>query len=753
MTNDSVDGSGAISWLDAFPWIQAAAGSEALLDGSGKPWWDDSIVESGPIRQTGLGQVSNLALERLNRWTVSQIFPGLPPGKALPQILSSTRARNAAARQGYKTTGDLFGLELGDILRWPQIGIGTVDSMLQSLASVATQLPAFLNAPQAPDDETDLIFFAGDLSGSDFSEPIIDKAQLGAPWSDAITDDLRTIATWYVAMGIPDAYLVADGLPPWAPADVIKAKERVCLLGSGDLLDPAEAELNAAALLQDRIATLDARTQFVLAHRFFADQPETLDELGQSLGVTRERVRQIEAKARAVMVGFLDSARLTDVAASVRELVSTVLPLSGLIQLVPALGSLVEAVNQPAWRVLDRLDDQYEIEDGWCAVPTIDGAVAATLTALQEVVNQHGVADLHDLPHLNAHLPDAAGRDALRSWLAYCGCTLDGDYVLTRVQTVADRAAAILSITGSPLASEEIHDRLGVERSMNSLKNALASDDRFKRVDRDSWALAEWGMESYEGVRALIRGELSRAGGRLALDALIERITGRYSVTASSVTAYASALPFEVKNGTVQIAAGNRQIKKSPEATRRLYRRAAEWLYRVHITKEHARGSGSVAPIAIATILDLQHGSTVYLPSQPGQQTVSWVGAQPTFGSIRRLLIAQDIEIDADVFMVLGDDGAFRIERIDTAAGDTLSMALALTGCPASGATDPRVDLALAIGLPEESPVASVIGGYRERGDTDIADLLIQVRTTLEVGNSPERPTHNAAVDEILDLL
>ena len=33
----------------------------------------------------------------------------------------------------------------------------------------------------------------------------------------------------------------------------------------------------------------------------------------------------------------------------------------------------------------------------------------------------------------------------------------------------------------------------------------MSGDDRFERVDRDRWALREWGMEAYAGVRSLIR--------------------------------------------------------------------------------------------------------------------------------------------------------------------------------------------------------------------------------------------------------
>src|SRR5262249_25494092 len=156
----------------------------------------------------------------------------------------------------------------------------------------------------------------------------------------------------------------------------------------------------------------------------------------------------------------------------------------------------------------------------------------------------------------------------------------------------------------------ELLDRFGVDRSARSLKGAMSMDDRFERVDRDRWALAEWGLASYSGVRALVRDEVGRAGGNIAMETLIENTTAKYSVTARSVVAYASAPPFEVKGGIVRLALTDQTSRKTPERTRRMYRRGDAWLYRIRVTKDHLRGSGSVAPIAIASILDMQFGQT-----------------------------------------------------------------------------------------------------------------------------------------------
>lgn len=741
MTDDLVAASRpADCWLDAFPWLDAAAPADLFADDI-TSWWRQPIDPAGsPQRHQRLALLSDLALDRLGRWTIGQIFPGLPSDTVLADLPLTTRARNALGRFEYQVAGDLQDTELSDMLDWPQVGVGTVDSILQSLADAATGSGTpVLRPPQ--------------VGGLRRRVSAADEAQ--TPWKASFVPDLRLLASWYVAVGTPTQPLLGIPLRSGTPSEIVKARQRLEGICAGDVLDQDQAELDAAELLARAIGALDSRAQDILTRRFFADEPETLDQLARTMGVTRERVRQIEAKARANMVESLETVGVLElVGAAARELVGTVLPLASLLELLPALARPVEVVQQPAWRVLDRLDDAYEIEDGWCVAPTMLGAQSATQTRLLELANPHGVVRLADLGGLNPNLSPDVDSQALVAWLRHCGYALDGDFVLTRTRSVGDRAASILSIAGAPMATQDMLDRLGVERAAGSLKNAMTTDERFERVDRDRWALTEWGMASYGGIRALIREEVARAGGRIAMEMLIERITGMYSVTASSVAAYASAPPFEAKGGMIQLALSDQTAHKAPERTRRLYRRANAWLYRIRVTKDHLRGSGSVAPIAIATILGLKFGQTRFLETSLGPQAINWTGNQPAFGTIRRLLIAEDVGIDRELFLVIGDDGTFRTELVQRLVGDPLADAMALVGATSDHARAvPRTALAAAIGLPDDSPTASVIGGYRERGDTDVADLLLTARRALDDTPAPIRPAPSAQIEEILDLL
>lgn len=63
------------------------------------------------------------------------------------------------------------------------------------------------------------------------------------------------------------------------------------------LLSEAVDRERVRSALADALATLTARERHIIEARFFAERPKTLDELGPTFGVSRERIRQIEVRA------------------------------------------------------------------------------------------------------------------------------------------------------------------------------------------------------------------------------------------------------------------------------------------------------------------------------------------------------------------------------------------------------------------------------------------------------------------------
>lgn len=744
MTAD-VHGGLGLRWAEAFPWIAGAAHTTGRADSGAEPWWLELVSATPTDALDGrLEELSDMALVRMTKWSLGELFPLLPQSTRIELLPFANRARNALIRRGLMTTGDLQAMLLMDLLDLPGVGFGTAGSIMRVLARTCIEQPG----SQAYVEQPTLFEMVPEID----TEPPVSLPR-------AFAEDLQALASWYATLGFTDLPLLGATVPAGTPGDVLEARERLLQLRSADALPGAGADLRIAALLDSelrQLAHLD-RSPEILAKRFFADTPQTLEELAGPLELTRERVRQLESKARAQLVRALDGdGSLAGAGAAVRELIGTVLPLGDLLRLVPALGDMVDAVDQPAWRVLDRLDDGYEIEDRWCAAPSINAAKVATQTVLSENGGKHGVVALVDMTLFYDNQRVQAPADATREWFAYCGYVVRDNWIFTRTRSIADWAAGALFVTGSPLSAQEILDRLPVDRSLIVLKNALHGDDRFKRIDRDKWALAEWEGEAYSGIKGQIRQELGRNGGEIAMDLLIERITGQFSVHANSVMAYASNPPFESRGGQVRFATGGRGSKKPLQRTARLYRHDDSLLYRITISTDHLRGSGFPAPVALASELGLQRGTACELRSPLGPQALSWTNMQPAFGSIGSLLLnCGDIGTGQEVFLVIGTDRSFDIRLIDDAETGSLTRAMRLVGFDDTAVDDPLPALARAIDLPEKSPVTSVIGGYRDRGDGDVADLLLASRAQMEStgGAAPADDIDAPDIDDILGLL
>ena len=83
-----------------------------------------------------------------------------------------------------------------------------------------------------------------------------------------------------------------------------------------DAVAPLEAvsEIMQKEELDRVLSTLTHRERKIIELRFglAGEQPRTLEEVGQRFGLTRERIRQIEAKTLAKLTSYRDTARLRD---------------------------------------------------------------------------------------------------------------------------------------------------------------------------------------------------------------------------------------------------------------------------------------------------------------------------------------------------------------------------------------------------------------------------------------------------------
>ncbi len=67
--------------------------------------------------------------------------------------------------------------------------------------------------------------------------------------------------------------------------------------GQEELFARAQGEHAMRKLVQAALKKLDSRERFILRKRFLEESPWTLRQLAEHFGLTRERVRQLQARA------------------------------------------------------------------------------------------------------------------------------------------------------------------------------------------------------------------------------------------------------------------------------------------------------------------------------------------------------------------------------------------------------------------------------------------------------------------------
>lgn len=713
-----------VRWIDLFPWLAATIPAD-------ESDWSGSVIDlkDRVANDQFFSEIAALAIRHLKYWELGDIFPRVLPDWPVERISSNTRVQNVLRQQRCATVGDILDRQVADISDWRNVGTMVVDSIFQGLARHSVEVADLVDVATVE---------VGTAIATD-DDAVFDKSMqeaaarlffLGRPALRQLVADIETIAAWNRTLGLQSGRIIGEDLLEGTPANVREARERIDEITASEIFpDIQDTELDAPSLLSLALSELDERELDVLDSRMFFvpgdenSKAPTLEEVGARWGVTRERVRQVEGKARARMLTAMSRGELGAVALAARSVVGVVSPVEELLRKIPVLAKEVAVVGKPAWFVLDRLDDDYEIEDGWCATPTVAEAKERTKVLLEDLSDDYGLVELDTIDIVTTL--EEHKETKTKEWLEYCGYLVDEKTVLTRSSNQCDLAAAILIKHGRPMSIDDIFAAMARGSSVRSLAQRLAEDPRFVRSDRNSWALKSWGTEEYSNIRELIREIIEQNNGSVDVEQLVKEITSRFDVRPNSVVAYASAPPFELIRRKVRLADNSPKPKKSPHETKNLYRTPAGWSYRIKVSSDHLRGSGSVAPMAVASILNLEYGETRELQSTEGPQHVYWSGISPGFGTIRKFLMKQDVEVGSQAFLCLNDDGTFDFRVAREPVADVLADSMGLIDAPPADSPETALQaLALAVGLPSDAGVDQIWFAYADRGESDLENLV-----------------------------
>lgn len=112
-------------------------------------------------------------------------------------------------------------------------------------------------------------------------------------------DAIELVASKYHTGSEELSRMLSRGVPLDAPQS--EEHKSIELVAPGDnpeeLFATAQARQMDVETVRDALATLTPRLQFVMKERFLIDDPRSLRSIGEELGVSRERIRQLEARA------------------------------------------------------------------------------------------------------------------------------------------------------------------------------------------------------------------------------------------------------------------------------------------------------------------------------------------------------------------------------------------------------------------------------------------------------------------------
>ena len=396
--------------------------------------------------------------------------------------------------------------------------------------------------------------------------------------------------------------------------------------------------------------------------------PPTLEQIGNVLGLSRERVRQREAKVRRRIASkslALPDGLLQEVS-SFADRVGDGLIQPEAIEALPdslAGSATFEEASIPLLVFL-YLAGPFELwgellvqQNLRTKINSLSSQLWATLRRRKmfTVENADEFADWHDITS-----PDIVNQifADIQSEHLHISHLSRGVYIYE--PKASDRAIRALEEQNSPLDLDQLAQICAV--SPGTLLNYINWDERLVRLDRNVYGLKKWGHQEYDGVVGSIRKALAAMGGSGHLEDIADWVTERFDVSWNSVMSYAcSHHDFITEKGIVRLRKPDELIDI---AVSRDLGEIGDCLeidgcptLRVVIDATMWRGSGRPVPRSWATKLGLRPGQKLTFLAGKEHINLSWVGKEPALGSLRTIALENNWPRRGVAFLTLVEDG------------------------------------------------------------------------------------------------
>ncbi|MFZ2175655.1 MAG: hypothetical protein WAW17_16780, partial [Rhodococcus sp. (in: high G+C Gram-positive bacteria)] len=397
---------GALSetlWVELLPWLDDYVSDRAALLEPLAPspdWWfseSPSFTALEVDLEKVLDELSALYVVHHAPAALAASFPSLDAALPVAALVLDSRATTALRRlTSEPTLAGLLPHTVTDLFGIRGTSAQTIQDIVHSLLSctVVRDLGARIEADDVPD-----------------TPPVI----------TALVDDLQQLSVWRRARGHGDRPLITVEIDDESPEPIQELAARLNAVTPADL--PEGDRGDAVDEIENLITQLGERESLILHERLLASEPMRLGAVGAKLGLSSGRVGQIEADIKATLnaaCGF--GTAVGNLLASLRVEIQPVASLHRLLAVHPVIAAEVPSLHVPLWLVLDRLDDYFEVTDGWAAAPSVSAAMKRTQTLLEDFESSNGVVALDDVATA-VSMP----RDELEEWLARCGVTVVAD--------------------------------------------------------------------------------------------------------------------------------------------------------------------------------------------------------------------------------------------------------------------------------------------------------------------------------------
>lgn len=341
-------------------------------------------------------------------------------------------------------------------------------------------------------------------------------------------------------------------------------------------------------------------------------------------------------------------------------------------------------------------------------------------------------------------------KDIHQGWVTHIG---DFRFLRNHVArwngNVGDKAEIVLKLNGRPMSREEITAEIGEDHNERTLGNRLVSDTRFCRTGPDQFALKKWGLEEYSSIIDEVLAEIAKGGGEASADYLTSTISSKFGVSVVSVRTYLASPRFvRTARGTVRARAEEESFTASRkiELTRRCYRLAAGWAYRITVDDELLRGSGRPLPSAFAVHMGLVPLRTLTLSSDKGEVRVGWPSQQPTIGSLRSAVESLGGLVGDYIFVAFVPASKLQFTLITRALVDRVNglerLQAEICGNAVADGANQLESVAYALGLERTASLHAIRRRLEMRSEVDLLGLLPSVSDADE-----------SAIRELLELV